>query len=225
MKATKLIKLQLDRWQWQANILKFPKIPAKLCLNGCLWTQFGRFFFSTFQNSRKKRFLAAILANIGLTISQADLGLDAAQFSVLHTLRSKNSTTASWTLNLASSIGAPSPPLSIERSLYGRWFVAGADQATVENTFGGWCVENWDKNSIVSQQAKNGILRGCDGRSQDNTSNLSHPRAWVEINSSGLSPTLMSPFPEQRGVTIGCLYLEIEGHLCLVGIVWRLDEK
>ena len=32
----------------------------------------------TFQNSGKKRFLAAILANVGLRISQADLGLDAA---------------------------------------------------------------------------------------------------------------------------------------------------
>ena len=52
-------------------------------------------FFETFQNSGKKRFLAAILANIGLRKSQADLGLDAAQFHVLHTLRSTKSTTAS----------------------------------------------------------------------------------------------------------------------------------
>ena len=67
-------------------------------------------FFETFQNSGKKRFLAAILANIGLRNSQADIGLDAAQFCVLHTLRSTKSTTASWTLNVASSLGAPTPP-------------------------------------------------------------------------------------------------------------------
>ena len=42
-------------------------------------------FFETFQNFEKKRFLAAILANIGLRNSQADLGLDAAQYRVLHT--------------------------------------------------------------------------------------------------------------------------------------------
>ena len=75
--------------------MKFPTIPAKLCLKGRLWTQFGRFFFETFQNSGKKRFLAAISAKIDLRISQADLGLDAAQFRVLHTLRSTKSTTAS----------------------------------------------------------------------------------------------------------------------------------
>ena len=48
-----------------------------------------------FQNSGKKRFLAAILANIGLRSSQADLGLDGTQFRVLYTLRSTKSTTAS----------------------------------------------------------------------------------------------------------------------------------
>ena len=53
------------------------------------------FFFSTFRNSGNKRCLAAILANIGLRISQEDLGLDAAQFCVLHTLRSTKLTTAS----------------------------------------------------------------------------------------------------------------------------------
>ena len=43
----------------------------------------------------KKIFLAAILANIGLRISQADLGFDTAQFRFLHTLRSTKSMTAS----------------------------------------------------------------------------------------------------------------------------------
>ena len=40
----------------------FPKIPAKLCLNGRLWAQFGRFFFRNFQEFRKS------------TISRGDLG-------------------------------------------------------------------------------------------------------------------------------------------------------
>ena len=74
---------------------KIPKIPVNLCPNGRLWTQLGRFFFFTFQNFGKKLFLAAILANIDLRNSQADLGLHAAQFRVLHTLRSTTSMTAS----------------------------------------------------------------------------------------------------------------------------------
>ena len=52
-------------------------------------------FFEIFHNSGKKRFLAAILANIGLRNSQADLGLDAAPFRLLHTLRSTKSTITS----------------------------------------------------------------------------------------------------------------------------------
>ena len=38
----------------------------------------SRYFFLTFQNSGKKRILAAILANIGMRNSHSDLGLDAA---------------------------------------------------------------------------------------------------------------------------------------------------
>ena len=52
-----------DRRQWKAESLKFPKIPAKLCLNGRLWTQFGRFYFWNFPGFLKK------------TISRGDLGL------------------------------------------------------------------------------------------------------------------------------------------------------
>ena len=51
-----------------------------------------------------------MLANIGLRNSQADVGFDAAQFRVLHTLRSTKSTTASRTLNVTSSLGAPTSP-------------------------------------------------------------------------------------------------------------------
>ena len=74
--------------------------------------------------------------------------------------------------------------------------------------------------SIAFQRAKNIILRRCDRRPQDNTSNLSRPRAWIEMNSSTLSP-LMRPCSERRGVTMGCLYPEIEGQSCLVGSVDR----
>ena len=42
-------------------------------------------FFPTFQNSGKRKNLAAILVNIDLINSQADLGLDAAEFRVLPT--------------------------------------------------------------------------------------------------------------------------------------------
>ena len=77
------------------------------------------------------------------------------------------------------------------------------------------CRKLGQKFSIVSQRAKNRILRGCDGRPLDKTSNLSRPRAWI-MESSALSPTLMWPCPERRGVTMGCLYLEIEGQSCLL---------
>ena len=59
------------------------------------------------------------------------------------------------------------------------------------------CRQLRQKLSIVSQRGKNRILRGCDGRPQDNTSNLSCSRAWIEISSSALSPTL-------RAVLIRC---------------------
>ena len=62
-------------------------------------------------------------------------------------------------------------------------------------------------------------MGGCDGKPQDNTSNLSRPRVWIEMNSSALSPTLMWLCPERRGVTMGCLLLEIEGQSCLAGRV------
>ena len=45
-------------------------------------------YFRNFPEFRKKtEFLTAILASIGLKKSQADLGLNAAQFHVLHTHR------------------------------------------------------------------------------------------------------------------------------------------
>ena len=101
----------------------------------------------------------------------------------------------------------------------------GADQVPVKNTFGDWCIENRDKNSIVSQRAKNIILSGLDERPQDNTTNLSRPRAWMKMNSPALSPTLMRPCPERRGVIVGCLYLEIEGQSCLVDNVGRGTDE
>ena len=39
------------------------------------------------------------------------------------------------------------------------------------------------------------------------------------MTSSALSPTLMWPCPERRGVAMGCLYFEIEGQSCLMGSV------
>ena len=72
---------------------------------------------------------------------------------------------------------------------------------------------------IVSQRAKNRFCEDVTGDPQDNPSNLSRPRAWIGMNSSALSPTLMWPYPERRGVTMDCLYLEIEGQWCLVGSV------
>ena len=81
------------------------------------------------------------------------------------------------------------------------------------------CRKLRQKLPVIFQRAKSRILRGCGGRPQDNTSNLSRPRTWIEMNSSPLSPALTWPCPERRGVTMGCLYLEIEGQSCLVGSV------
>ena len=70
--------------------------------------------------------------------------------------------------------------------------VTGADQASVKKTFGGWCADNRDeKLSIVSRRAKNRFLRGFNTRPQDNASNLSRARAWINMNFSALTPTLM----------------------------------
>ena len=47
---------------WKAKCLKFRKIPAKLCLNGRLWTQFGRRVLRFFSEFRK------------ISISRGDFG-------------------------------------------------------------------------------------------------------------------------------------------------------
>ena len=51
-----------DRWHRKAKSLKFPKTPAKLCLNGGLWTQFDGIIFRNFPEFLKK------------TISRGNLG-------------------------------------------------------------------------------------------------------------------------------------------------------
>ena len=83
------------------------------------------------------------------------------------------------------------------------------------------CRKLRQKLSIVSQRAKNRFVRGCNGRTQSNTSNLSHPMARIEMSSSALSPTLMWPCSERRGVTMGSLYLEIQIQSRFVGSVDR----
>ena len=73
------------------KVLKFPKIPAKLCLNGRLWTQyFDGIIFQDFTEFREKKSTTIsrgdLLANIGPRNSQqkADCGFKhAAQFRVL----------------------------------------------------------------------------------------------------------------------------------------------
>ena len=130
------------------------------------------YFLKLSRIPEKKQFLAAILANIGLRNSQADLGLDAAQFRVFHTLRSTKSTTASRTLNVASSLGAPTP----------RWCTAlTLRPVTCGRRRSGFCLKHFwrlvcrklrRKLAVVSQRAKNRILRGCDGRPRDNRSKL-----------------------------------------------------
>ena len=93
--------------------------------------------------------------------------------------------------------------------------VEGADQASVKTHIRRLVCKNLkQKIFIVSRRAKKRISRGCDGRPQDNTSNLSRPRAWIEMKASELSPTLMWPCAERKRVTMGCLHVEIEGQSC-----------
>ena len=56
---------------------------------------------------------------------------------------------------------------------------------------GAWKTETkTQKLSTTSQRARNRYLRGFGGRPQDNAGNLSRPRAWINMNSSALAPTL-----------------------------------
>ena len=80
----------------------FPKIQASFAC--CLWARFFMFVLELSNFPEINGFLAAILAKICFRHSQADLGLEAAWFRVLHTFRSTNSTTASWNLKV---VGAP----------------------------------------------------------------------------------------------------------------------
>lgn len=92
------------------------KMPLKLFLAGCVWVRFftGRFYLWNFPTLQKNRFLGAILGNVCLRVClrncQANLGLGAARFRVLHTLRSTKSVAASYDLNVVSSSGAPTHP-------------------------------------------------------------------------------------------------------------------
>ena len=106
--------------------------------------------------------------------------------------------------------------------------MAGADQASGNNAFGGWNVENRDKNSQSSsngQKEKKWGGLGFDGRQQDNAGNLSRPSAWINTTSSAMSPILMWPCPERRRLVVGCLSRDRRSFVA-VGQRWpRPDEN
>ena len=52
-------------------------------------------------------------------------------------------------------------------------------------------VQKSEAKTSVSQRDENIILRRFDERPQENTSNLSRPKAWIEMRSLTLSPTLV----------------------------------
>ena len=58
----------------EGQSLKFPKIPAKLCLNGRLWTQLRRNISETFRNWEKTIYRGDLDQHPPEN-SQADLGL------------------------------------------------------------------------------------------------------------------------------------------------------
>ena len=174
---------------------------------------FVEYDFKTFQNSGQKKISRGDLGQVlekfssrswirrGVTSCSPHTSFDKVNDSVVNSERGElvRGTTGAWC-----------------RALTVRGVICGGRRS-------GFCQKHiWrlvcrklrQKLSIVSQQAKNRSLRGCDETPQDNTSNLTCPRAWIEMNSSALSPTLMWPCSERRAVTMGCLYLEIEGQSC-----------
>ena len=120
-------------------------------------------------------------------------------------------TTTSWNLNVASLLGLR-PSLGVQCLLCGWSFVTGADQASIENTFSGWGVENWDKNSLMSLKGQKIFFE----RIWRKTTRRQHkqPLTPSSMNQDEFFSAVtytMWPCPEQRGVIVGCLYLEIEG--------------
>ena len=99
--------------------------------------------------------------------------------------------------------------------------MAGADQASVKNTFGGWCIEKTQTLDRLPDPNAQRVLSGVDGIPKDKTGNLSRPREWTNMNSSALLPTITRPCPERRGMVVGCFYLETEGQSWLSGDVDR----
>ena len=136
------------------------KIPAKLCLNGRLWTQFGRFVSETFRKFRKK------------TISRGDLGQHRPEkFSSRCWIRRG---AISSTLNVASSLGAPTSPWWTALTL--RPVICGGRRPgfCYKHMWRSVCRKLRRKLSIVSQRAKNRVLRGCDGTTPANSHALGH---------------------------------------------------
>ena len=84
--------------------------------------------------------------------------------------------------------------------------MVGADQASVENAFGGWCVEKRDETiDHLSTGEKWNFARFFfreDHRTTQATSHALGHGSWIILihtTSSALSPTLMRPCPERRG--------------------------
>ena len=77
-----------------AKNLKFPKIPANLCPErSTMGPTLYNLLLELSIIREKKTISRAILANICLRNSRADIGFDTAKFRGLHTRRSTNSTT------------------------------------------------------------------------------------------------------------------------------------
>ena len=115
---------------------------------------------------------------------------------------------------------------SVQRSLYGRWFVAGADQASVKNTFGGWCVENWDKNSLSSPNGRKtefweDVTK--DHRTTQATSHaLGHGSRWTISDVTYTHVTLSGTKRSDHGLSLS----RDRRSIVFGGQCWlRLDEK
>ena len=177
----------------------------------------SRLLFGNFPIFRKNGIVAAILCNICLRKYQADQGLNAARFHVLHTLRSTKSTTASRN-ERGGLIRGSDPPLAYNAQATADdvWRAPTRLLLQIHLAAGVWnkrrqkppLSPNGQKTEFIFER----ILRKTTGQHKQSLMPQSIDRD--EFFSPVTTPMWFCP--ERRGVIVGCLYLEIEGQSWLV---------
>ena len=170
----------------KAKTLKFPKISAKLCLNGRLWAQFCRCVFGNFPEFRKKTISRGNLGQhlLEKLSSRSWIRLDVISCSPHTSFDEVNDSVMNS--ERSEIVRGSDPPLVYSAHSMANDLWRAPIRLLLKHIGRLVCRKPRQKNPILSQRAKNRILRPCDGRPQDNTTNLSRPTAWIEINSLAL---------------------------------------